>query len=126
MLHDLPVLAQDAGQPPSSVPMLVMFAVLIGILYFLIWRPQRQRERERQEMLARVKKNDHVVTTGGIHGIVTSVKDDEVTLKVDEANNVRIRFSRSAIGAIVAEGAGTLGTPPGEKPGEAPADKKKA
>ncbi len=90
----------DTGMGPT----LVMFGLLFAIMYFLLWRPQKQREKERQELLKRLKKNDHVITTGGIHGVVTSVKDDEVTLKVDEAQNVKIRFARSAIAGIVGEG----------------------
>jgi preprotein translocase subunit YajC len=97
-----PLIAQAAE--PSFTPTLLMFAALFAIMYFLIWRPQKKREEERQEMLKRLKKNDHVVTSGGIHGVVTSVKDDEVTLKVDEAQNVKIRFARSAIAGIVGEG----------------------
>lgn len=94
-------LAQAQSPAQGLGPTVLMFGMLIAILYFLIWRPQRRAEAERQEMLSRVKKNDHVVTTGGLKGVVTSVKDDEVTLKVDEANNVRIRFTKSSIAAIV-------------------------
>src|SRR2546423_745727 len=99
------VLAAAAGQEPQSiVPTFVMFGLLLAIVYFLILRPQKRTEQERQDMQGRVKKNDHVITSGGMKGVVTSVKDDEVTLKVDESNNVRIRFTRSSIAAIVGEG----------------------
>jgi len=66
--------------------------------------PQQKRERERQSLIASVQKNDRVVTIGGIHGVVTAVHDNEVTLKVDEDNNVRLRFSRSAVARIVKPG----------------------
>jgi preprotein translocase subunit YajC len=98
------VLAEAPPQQPSILPMVVMMALLFGIIYLLIVRPQQRAEAQRREMQARIKKNDHVITTGGIKGIVTSVKDDEVTLKVDEANNVRIRFTRASIAAVVGEG----------------------
>jgi preprotein translocase subunit YajC len=97
------VLAQATGGDQGIAPTLIMFGLLFGIMYFLIWRPQKQKEEERKELLKRIKKNDHVVTTGGIIGIVTSVKDDEVTLKVDDAQNVRIRFTRGSIAGIVGE-----------------------
>lgn len=105
ILFSLTPIAQQGGEP-SPLPTLIMFGSLFAIMYFLLWRPQQQKEGERQEMLKRLKKNDHVVTSSGIHGIVTSVKDDEVTLRVDDAQNVRIRFSRSAIASIVGEGEG--------------------
>jgi preprotein translocase subunit YajC len=80
---------------------LLPFVFIFGIMWFLMIRPQKQRERERQEMLSKLKKNDHVLTTGGVYGTVTNVKEDEVTLRVDDAQNVRIRFARSAIGTIL-------------------------
>lgn len=91
------------AEQQSIIPTFVMFGLLLGIVYFLILRPQKRAEQDRQEMQGRVKKNDHVITSGGMKGIVTSVKDDEVTLKVDESNNVRIRFTRASIAAIVGE-----------------------
>jgi preprotein translocase subunit YajC len=54
-------------------------------------------------MLKKLQKNDKVVTTGGIFGVVTSVKEDEVTLKVDDTQNVKIRFTRSAIAGIIGD-----------------------
>ncbi len=106
LLTTLALFAQaDAAPPqqPSILPMILMTALLFGIIYFLMIRPQQRADAARRAMQARIKKNDHVVTTGGIKGVVTSVKDDEVTLKVDEANNVRIRFTRSSIAAILSE-----------------------
>jgi len=97
------MLAQ-AGDPTGGLGQFLPLVIIFGIMYFLLIRPQQQKEKERQEMLTRIKKNDHVLTTGGMHGIVMSVKDDEVTLKVDDAQNVRIRFARSAIAGIVGGG----------------------
>jgi preprotein translocase subunit YajC len=95
--------APPGQEPPSVIPTFVMFGLLLAIVYLLILRPQKRAEQDRVDMQARVKKNDHVITSGGMKGIVTSVKDDEVTLKVDESNNVRIRFTRASIAAIVSE-----------------------
>lgn len=113
---NIAILAQaGAPQDPGMAPTFIMFGLLFMIMYFLIWRPQKQKEAERQELLTRLKKNDHVITSGGIHGIVTSVKDDEVTLRVDDAQNVRIRFARSAIAGIVGEGEGASSSNPPAK-----------
>ncbi len=79
------------------------FVLVIGIMWLLLIRPQRKRERQRQEMLERVGKNDKVVTVGGIYGTVRWIKDDEVMLLVDESSNTKLRMSRSAISRILRE-----------------------
>jgi len=60
--------------------------------------PQRRREKERRAMLSSLRKNDKVVTIGGIHGVVHSIRDDKVVLKVDE--NTKITVSMSAIAGV--------------------------
>jgi preprotein translocase subunit YajC len=95
---------QADGQAANPLTnLIVMMAVLFGIMWLLILRPQRKRERQRQEMLDRVSKNDKVVTAGGIHGTVRWVKGDEVMLLVDESTNTKLRVSRSAIARILSE-----------------------
>ena len=95
------------GQPAARsqggglTQLLMMVGFMFFIFYFIVIRPQRQKERERVEMLSKIKKNDHVLTTGGIYGIVMNVKDDEVSLRVDDSGNVRMRFSRSAIVGVI-------------------------
>ena len=81
--------------------MVVMFGGIFLIFWFLLIRPQRKQEKERKEMLKQLKKNDKVVTIGGIHGVVTNVREKDVTLKIDESRDVRVRFSRSAISQVV-------------------------
>ena len=76
---------------------LILFAMLGLVMYFLMLRPQSKERKKREAMLSAVKKNDRVVTIGGILGTVISVKDDEITLKVDESSNTKITFTRSAI-----------------------------
>jgi preprotein translocase subunit YajC len=97
-------LAQAAENPS---PWWTLWPILvIGLLfYLLIMRPQRREQSQREVMLTNLKKNDHVVTIGGIHGVVTNVRRevDEVTIKVDEATNTKLRVSLSAIARVVAE-----------------------
>ncbi|BCJ88129.1 preprotein translocase subunit YajC [Effusibacillus dendaii] len=78
----------------SILPFLLMFV----IFYFLLIRPQQKRTKERNNMLSNVKKGDHVVTIGGMHGTITDLDDTTMTLKV--AENTRIKFERSAIGSV--------------------------
>lgn len=89
--------------PPAFWHLLLPFAVIFGIFYFLLIRPQKKQEKARRAMLADLKKNDKVVTIGGIRGVVATVREKDVILKVDEAGNVRMRFSRGAISRIVSK-----------------------
>ena len=73
------------------VPMLLIF----GVMYLLVIRPQSKRAKETQKMLSELKKGDEVVTTGGLIGRISGIKDTEITLQVQEG--VRIRIQRSAV-----------------------------
>jgi len=70
----------------GPLPLLI---ILFAVFYFIIMRPHSREQSRRKAMLAAVKKNDRVLTIGGIYGVVTNVhrEADEVTLKVDEATN---------------------------------------
>jgi preprotein translocase subunit YajC len=94
------------GQPPpnpcgSMGGMLPMFAIMFIIFYFLLIRPQKKRDQKQRDMLSAVKKNDKVVTIGGIHGTVDRIKTDEgkVVIKVDD--NTKLTFSIRSIQTIV-------------------------
>ena len=103
------ILAQASApaEPPQSpglsalFTMIRPFGVIFLIFYFLMIRPQKKQEKERQEMLKALKKNDRVVTIGGIQGVVMNVRDKDVTLRIDDTNDIRVRFSRSAISSVV-------------------------
>jgi preprotein translocase subunit YajC len=91
-----------AAGPASIVSTLVPFALIIGIMYLFIIRPQNKKQKETQKMLGALKKGDKVVTIGGLHGSIVSVDESTVVVKVDE--NTRIKFTRSAIATVTAEG----------------------
>jgi preprotein translocase subunit YajC len=80
---------------------LIYVALIFGLLWLFLIRPQQQRESQERDMLTRLKKNDKVVTKCGMLGVVMNVKDNEVVLKVDEQNNTKVRFRRDAIAAII-------------------------
>jgi preprotein translocase subunit YajC len=98
----------DQDQEPTAcwMQMLPLIGIFI-IFYFLLIRPQQKKqkeaERQKQEMLANLARNDHVMTIGGIHGVVTNVGDDEVTIRVDDKTDARLRVSRDAISRVVGE-----------------------
>jgi preprotein translocase subunit YajC len=83
----------------SLVTMLVTFGLIIVVFYFLVIRPQSRKQKDAKKMLEGLRKGDRVVTIGGMHGYVESVKDDAVVLKVDD--NVKLRFSKSAVSQVL-------------------------
>ncbi len=96
------------GQGPGiDLPCLLVMVASFAVLYFFVIYPQRKKEKERQrkreEMLNALQRNDHVMTIGGIHGVVTSVAEDEVTIRVDEKSDVKVRVSRDAISKVVGD-----------------------
>jgi len=104
MLYSLLLFAQDPvpkggqeGPPAWTSFMLPAMLVLIG--YFVLFRPMRQQQKQQQLLIAGLRKNDEVVTSGGVYGIVVSIKDkgDEVALKIDDNSPVRLRVTKSSI-----------------------------
>jgi preprotein translocase subunit YajC len=88
-----------AGTGSSGFLSLIpMYIILAAIFYFLLIRPQRRKQKEHTQMLSNIKKNDEVVTIGGIYGTVVNVKEQSVVLRVDD--NVKIEFQKSAIAAV--------------------------
>lgn len=85
--------------------MIVMFALIFGVFYFLVIMPAKKQQRKKEAMIAALKKGDKVVTSGGIFGTVAAVEDQTLLLKISE--NTKIRISKSAIGGPV----GTDGAP---------------
>jgi preprotein translocase subunit YajC len=96
LLMGAPAGAEGGGGNPimSFLPLVA----IIAIFYFLILRPNNKKQKETQKMLSALKKGDRVVTIGGIHGIIQSVKESTVILRVDE--NVKLEFNRSAISNV--------------------------
>lgn len=92
--------AAGAGGDPMSAVFMQMLPILlmIAVFYFLVMRPQMQQRKRMQEMLAAIKKNDVIITQGGLIGKVRSVADDEV--RVELAPNVEVRVVRSAIAEV--------------------------
>lgn len=96
-------LAQQGGSG-GGINMIVMMVPIFIIMYVLMIRPQKKKEKERKAMISNVKKNDRVVTIGGIHGTIVTVKDNDVVLKVDESSNAKLKVSKSAIARVVNQG----------------------
>ena len=108
------LLAADppAGNPPSSFTFLWPLLAIGILFYFMLIRPEKRKQSEVQRMQLGLQKNDHVVTVGGILGVVVNAPPgaEEITIRVDESSNTRLRVLRSAISRVVS----------GEKAAEAP------
>jgi len=101
LFSNLPLLmaapASD-GSSGSIVPTLVTFGLVFVIFYFLIIRPQNKKKKEAEQLLKSLKKGDRVVSIGGIHGTIQSLRDDTVVLKID--GNTKLTMSRSAVSTV--------------------------
>jgi preprotein translocase subunit YajC len=97
-----PAATNNTSPLVSFLPMMVMIGLLF---YMLVMRPQKKEQSKRASMIDALKKNDRVVTIGGIYGVVANVhrEADEVTIKVDEATNTKIRVTLGAISRVVGE-----------------------
>ena len=98
--------APQGDPPPAGVPgsdMLLLIGGVMVIFYFLMWRPQAKERKKRESMLSALKKGDRVMTSAGIFGTVAALSEKEVVLKVDEKNNTRMRFTRSAVTNVLNE-----------------------
>lgn len=120
-IFDVLTFAQDGAAPPAGAagangpavnplvemaPMLMMFAVLF---YFIVMRPQQRERKKREGLLGQLKKNDKVLTVGGIIGTIADLSNDgsRVTLRVDDGT--RIKFTRSSIQGLYSENSDTAG-----------------
>ncbi|MFH1621815.1 MAG: preprotein translocase subunit YajC [Candidatus Omnitrophota bacterium] len=86
-----------AGQSPFA-SMLIPIIIIYVIFYFVLIKPQKKEQKEHKAMLDNLKKNDEVVTTGGVHGTIVNVKDKTFMLRIDD--NVKIEINKSAISFI--------------------------
>ena len=91
------ILAQDSAQNGSSLIGLALPVLLIVGFYFLLIRPQRNRQRAQQALVASLEVGDDVMTTGGIFGTIVEIDDDEGTVTVEIAPGTRIRMLRQGI-----------------------------
>ena len=100
-----PAFAQAAGAPCGFYLMALAPLVLIFVVfYFLLIRPQQKRAKEHKEMLTKIRRNDRIVTNGGLIGKVAKVIDDRDELEVDLADNVRVKVRRGMVAEVVSKG----------------------
>lgn len=84
--------------PNAGIIQLVPFIFIFIVFYFLIIKPQQKKQKEHQTMIQNLKKNDEVVTGGGIHGTIVNIKDKTFILRVDE--NTKIEVDKNSIAYV--------------------------
>ena len=107
------LLQDEGGAPMSDLPpegaqggggqFLIVMLGMILIFYFLLIRPQQQRQKEHESMLKAIERGDQVITSGGLHGKVTGVADDVLTLEIaalKSGDRVRVKVARSRVESI--------------------------
>ena len=83
---------------PNAIVSLMPIIFIFGIFYLMLIRPQQKKQKDLAKMASELKKNDEVVTNGGVHGTVANVKDTTLMLKIDE--NVKIEINKNAIAYV--------------------------
>ncbi|MBO5742794.1 MAG: preprotein translocase subunit YajC [Clostridia bacterium] len=109
-----PAAAGTTAGAGGMVSAFLPFILIIAVMYFLMIRPQKKKEKLKQEMLSQLIVGDKILTIGGIHGKIVSVKDDVLVIETGEAANDKksyIKITRWAVSEVT-------------KPGEEPKEKK--
>ena len=89
----------NGSGPAALVQMVLPFAAMFAILYFIVLRPQQKQKADRERMLNALKKGDRVVTTSGMHGTIIGLGEHTITLRV--ADQVKLEFDRGSIGRVM-------------------------
>ena len=92
------LMAPPQGEGGNPIVSFLPLIAIIGIFYFLIIRPQSKKQKETQRMLSALRKGDRVITVGGIHGVIQSIRESTVIVRVDE--NTKLEFNRAAISTV--------------------------
>lgn len=93
--------AQDGAKAPSGFDLqsfLPMMLVMFAVLWFFMIRPEQKKQKEKQNMMSSMKKGDKILTIGGIHATIGSVKDDIVMARIGD--NTTVKLAKSAVSSV--------------------------
>ena len=103
MTASLFLMTPPAGSGDQSgaggISTIIMFAMIGLIFFFMIYRPQKKRQKERESLISKMEKGDKVITSSGIHGTISQL--DETSILVQVSDNTKIRFEKSAISTVL-------------------------
>jgi len=103
------LVALQAGQGGSDpFSFLIPMALIFLIFYFLMIRPQQRRQKEHEQLLKSIEKGDRIVSTGGLHGVVTGTSDDVLTVEIGsvKGERVRVKLDRARVERRLEKGKG--------------------
>ena len=98
----LALLAAAPAAGSGSFGLLLPILLFIPIFYLLLIRPQQKKQKSWQEMLGKIKTGDRVTTTGGIRGVILSLKEDAIVIRV-APDNLKLEVAKTAIASVVQE-----------------------
>ena len=80
------------GEGPGGIPpqMIIFLVLIFGLMYFVMIRPQRKKQKEHQELMAELHKGDRIITAGGIYGTIESITEENVIIKVESGATIRV------------------------------------
>ena len=81
---------EEGGDNTSTIYMIVFLVLIFAMFYFLMIRPQRKRQKEHQQLIEELKRGDRVITAGGIFGVIETVSEDSVVIKVESGATMRV------------------------------------
>ena len=97
--------APGAASGQNLIGALLPFVVLMGVLYFMVLRPQKTQQKKREEMMAGLRKGNRIVSIGGLYGEILDIKDDALLVNVaDQGEKVVIRFGKWAVQEVIGKG----------------------
>ena len=94
-----PIFGQATPAPGGGMSQIIFIVLMFAAFWFLIIAPQRKKQKQHQQMINDLKSGTDVVTSGGIYGTITNVKDDRFVLKI--AENTKIEISKSAVTSVI-------------------------
>ncbi len=96
--YNVLTLAAETGTKPGNPLLTFAPIIILGVMIFILFRAQRKEQKRRKEMIDSVSTGDRITTIGGIHGIVTNVKEDKLVVKISD--NVKVEMTRSAVASL--------------------------
>ena len=94
------ILAAETASGMNGITLIIVYAVLIGALWFFLLRPQKKEQQRVQSMIANMEIGDTVLTTGGFYGVVIDMTDEDVIVEFGSNKNCRIPMRKTAIAPI--------------------------
>lgn len=91
--------ASETTSQGNSLGMLVPFIAMFVLFYFLLIRPQNKKAKEHRAMLNALKKGDRIISSGGLHGVISGISDDALTIEI--APKVRVKITRGSVAAKI-------------------------